>query len=340
MASKRPLVVKSSGKLQELQSPDIVDSSLLDATLSSLAAYNTNGLLTQTAADTFTGRTVTGTTNQINVSNGSGVAGNPTLSIASNVVLPGTGGATVPTGTTAQEAGGSGTVRYDTTLNKFRFNENGVWVSLGTGNGSVTSFSAGNLSPYFTTNVATATTTPSLTFTASTFANLTVLGNVSGGAAVPVALTATELTTIPNIFTSALKGLVPLSGGGTVNFLRADGTWAKPYVPRFTSSDQTITAGGSLTLAHGLGASPAKVWFDLVCTTAELGFSVGQRIPGADMTTGKNGTGPALVVVPDATNLNVRFGSASPVFQVCRFDTGASVNLTNTSWTVRFYAEI
>jgi hypothetical protein len=60
----------------------------LDATLTSLAAYNTNGLLTQTAADTFTGRTVTGTTNQITVTNGNGVSGNPTLSLPADVVIP------------------------------------------------------------------------------------------------------------------------------------------------------------------------------------------------------------------------------------------------------------
>lgn len=53
----------------------------LDATLTSLAAYNTNGLLTQTAADTFAGRTITGTANEIAVSNGNGVGGNPTLSL-------------------------------------------------------------------------------------------------------------------------------------------------------------------------------------------------------------------------------------------------------------------
>lgn len=31
-----------------------------------------------------------------------------------------------------------------------------------------------------------------------------------------------------NVFTSALKGLAPASGGGTTNFLRADGTWTAP----------------------------------------------------------------------------------------------------------------
>jgi hypothetical protein len=31
-----------------------------------------------------------------------------------------------------------------------------------------------------------------------------------------------------NVFTSSLKGLAPASGGGTANFLRADGTWAAP----------------------------------------------------------------------------------------------------------------
>lgn len=61
----------------------------LDATLTALAAYNTNGILTQTAADTFTGRTITGTAAEITVTNGDGVSGAPTLSLPTALTFTG-----------------------------------------------------------------------------------------------------------------------------------------------------------------------------------------------------------------------------------------------------------
>jgi hypothetical protein len=54
----------------------------LDSTLTALAAFNSNGILTQTAPDTFISRAVAGTTSNIVVTNGDGVAGNPTINLA------------------------------------------------------------------------------------------------------------------------------------------------------------------------------------------------------------------------------------------------------------------
>lgn len=54
------------------------------------------------------------------------------------------------------------------------------------------------------------------------------LGRTTAGSGDPEELTATQATAMLNAFTDALKGLVPASGGGTSNFLRADGSWAAP----------------------------------------------------------------------------------------------------------------
>jgi len=56
----------------------------------------------------------------------------------------------------------------------------------------------------------------------------TFKGRVTAGTGDPEDLTGTQATTLIDPFTSALKGVAPASGGGTTNFLRADGTWAAP----------------------------------------------------------------------------------------------------------------
>lgn len=50
-----------------------------------------------------------------------------------------------------------------------------------------------------------------------------------------------ELTTLVDIFTSSLSGAVPPSGGGTVNFLRADGGFAPPQAAGPAGGDLTGT---------------------------------------------------------------------------------------------------
>lgn len=90
--------------------------------------------------------------------------------------------------------------------------------------GTVTSFSAGNLSPFFTTSVATATSTPALTFSLSNAAQNSVLaGPASGGAGAPSYQTAptfsgANLTSLPtpSSFSGNLAGDVTGTQSSTV----------------------------------------------------------------------------------------------------------------------------
>jgi hypothetical protein len=56
----------------------------------------------------------------------------------------------------------------------------------------------------------------------------TFKGRTTAGTGAPEDLTGTQATALLDTFSSSLKGLTPSSGGGTTNFLRADGTWAAP----------------------------------------------------------------------------------------------------------------
>ena len=57
----------------------------MSSELSAVGSLSTTGLVVRTAANTFTPRTITGVTGDIDVSNGNGVSGNPALSVGANI---------------------------------------------------------------------------------------------------------------------------------------------------------------------------------------------------------------------------------------------------------------
>jgi hypothetical protein len=108
-----------------------------------LAGLSGSGMLALVSGTSINPRTITGTSNQISVTNGDGQSGNPTFALADNAVLPGTGAMTVPVGSTAQQPiGANGQIRYNNETNAFYGYAGGNWNAF-TLAGGVSSFSAG-----------------------------------------------------------------------------------------------------------------------------------------------------------------------------------------------------
>jgi hypothetical protein len=86
---------------------------------------------------------ILGTADQISVANGNASGGSPTISLASDAVMPGVAGMVIPRGTTAQQpAGAEGQFRFNTSTSTFDGYASGSWRQFSL-SGGVTPFSAG-----------------------------------------------------------------------------------------------------------------------------------------------------------------------------------------------------
>lgn len=86
---------------------------------------------------------------------------------------------------------------------------------------------------------------------------LTIKGNNTGGTTNALDLTVAQVNAILPVFTNTLNGLVPLSGGGTTNYLRADATFDNPLAGGVSGTVTlaaltTLGTQGSLTVVNGL----------------------------------------------------------------------------------------
>jgi hypothetical protein len=105
-----------------------------------------------------------------------------------------------------------------------------------------------------------------------------IKGRITGLSGNPEDLTTAQVTSMLDLFSSGAKGLVPASGGGTTNFLRADGTFAAPpggggganvgtatvdFGPFPGSSDATVAVTGQASIVAG---SVVQAWLRPVAT--------------------------------------------------------------------------
>jgi hypothetical protein len=214
-----------------------------------LASLNSGFMVVTTATGDLVARTITGGPNQITVTDGTGIAANPEISIAANPVLSGTASLTIPTGSTAQRPPipTDGMIRYNTSLNSFEYYDLNAlaWVqplSVGTG---VTSVSG-------TTNRITSTggTTPVIDISASYVGqnSITTLGTIGTGTWQGTVLSPTYGGTGVN------NGASTFTTDGTVRFSGAftfTGNLTGNTSVTFPTSGTLLTSAGAATSITG-----------------------------------------------------------------------------------------
>lgn len=103
-------------------------------------------------------------------------------------------------------------------------------------------------------------------------------------------------------------------------------------VQRWATNKAILSAAGGYTNAHGLAGTPQIVRVAIACTTAELGYNIGDEIDLSTVTRSDGG-----VVSANATNV-FWSESSSSLYSVARRDTAASASITKANWTLKFYA--
>ena len=203
-----------------------------------LANLSANGLMTITSAGALSATQIASVADQTAVFNADGTTGNPTIGLALNPIIPGTGAILIPVGTTGQRpAGVIGKIRYNNTDNAYEGYSAGAWRQFSL-SGGVTLIDTGT---GLTGGPITGTGTISIANTAVTagsYGSATQVGTFTVNAQ-------GQLTAAANVtITPAAIGAVG-SVSGTANEITATGTTtvvlSLPTALTFTG--KTVTNG-------------------------------------------------------------------------------------------------
>ena len=257
----------------------------------SLANAAGTGMLVLTGPSAITFRSITGTASEIDVTDGDGVFGNPTIGLADNPIVPGSEGMTLPAGNTAARPGSpsNGQVRYNTQTSRFEGYQGGSWADLGNGDGTVTSVDLSGGSTGLTVSGGPITSSGTLTL-GGTPIKATNLDNGSANE-IPYqsAPATTNYITAPVSADTYLRwngsGFVwsALAGAGTVTSVSGSGgTTGLTLSGGPITSSGTLTIGGTLVVANGgTGATSLTGYLKGNGTSSFTGSST---IPNTDIT--------------------------------------------------------
>lgn len=186
----------------------------------------------------------------------------------------------------------------------------------------------------------------------------TIKGNNTGGSAAPSDLSVAQVNAILPVFTSTLNGLAPLSGGGTTNFLRADGTWAPAaagfsglntngiiYATSATAvASTTVGSATQVLTSNGPGVAPTfqnatSGFTDPMTTTGDMIYSSSNTPTPARLPIGSAGQFLGVSSgVPAWTTLGGNAAFASYISsQIVTDSTGVSGALTTASNSPAFH---
>jgi hypothetical protein len=248
----------------------------IDADLTALANNSSNGFWSRTGSGTGVARTLTGTANEITVTNGSGASGNPTFSLPTALTLTGktlTGGAIV--GPTFLSVLSQSAPFYINFANNESLTNNRT-LTFTTGDASRTISIAGDVTTAaaFTTSGANALT---LTTTGSTNVTLPTTGTLA-------TLAGTEELDGKTLDSSVGKGTWTASGtwtlptftaGGNIN-LTGDLVWTSTawtaYTPTITANSGTFTTVSATGAWKQIGKT---IVFRILVTVTTIGSAAG-----------------------------------------------------------------
>lgn len=106
---------------------------------------------------------------------------------------------------------------------------------------------------------------------------------------------------------------------------------------RFVSTQQSMTAGGLITVAHGLGAEPTKFFLKLICKTADSVNSVGDKLSIPIGVSEASSQSAGVTVKQDETYVYVRVGSGGLVLMN---NSGSVYNITLSNYRMIVIAEL